>query len=166
AARSASHRDVASHARQMAPLEHGERTTEKSEGWPAGCGPVRRRHKDVPSANPGGRTRILSTWMCSGRVRGVAFSLLRASCPPPFGPPSAFSRVPDARVVTFSWPSKRKSPARPGGARNKTGMSSRLLRNGRHDEPARASEKKARVGDRSRHLRRLPRLRGRVQGME
>ncbi|GEM_PF-5127115 len=34
---------------------------------------------------------------CSGRAPGVGFSLLRASCPPPFGPPSAFSRVPDAR---------------------------------------------------------------------
>ena len=61
--------------------------------------------------------------MCGGRVRGVAFSLLRASCPPPFGPPSAFSRVPDERVVTFSWPRKRKSPVRPGGGRKKTGTS-------------------------------------------
>ena len=80
-------------ARLMGPLEHGERATEKSEGWAAGCGPVRRRHRDVPSANPGGRARILSTWMCSGRVRGVAFSL-----------------------VTFSWPSKRKLPAPWDGA--------------------------------------------------
>src|SRR6185312_15488513 len=87
-------------ARQQGPLEHGARTTGKSEGWPAGCGPVRRRHRDVPSANPGGRARILSTWMCSGRVRGVAFSL-----------------------VTFSWLRKRKLPAPPGGARKKTGMS-------------------------------------------
>src|SRR6185312_12382614 len=82
------------------PLEHGERMTGQSEGWPAGSGPVRRRHTDVPSANPGGRSRILSTGMCSGRVRGVAFSL-----------------------VTFSWPHKRKSPAPPGGARKKTGTS-------------------------------------------
>ncbi|WIG56533.1 MAG: hypothetical protein OJF61_002321 [Rhodanobacteraceae bacterium] len=110
-------------ARPMGPLEHGERTADQSEGWRTGSAPVRRRHRDVPSANPGGRSRILSTWMCSGRVRGVAFSLLRASCPPPFGPPSAFSRVPDARVVTFSWPSKRKSPARAGRGRKKTGMS-------------------------------------------
>ncbi len=45
----------------MGPLEHGERTTDQSEGWPARCGPVRRRHMDVPSADPGGRERILST---------------------------------------------------------------------------------------------------------
>jgi hypothetical protein len=80
-------------ARRKGPLERGGRRTEKSEGWPAGCGPVRRRHMDVPSANPGGRSRILSTGMCSGRVRGVAFSL-----------------------VTFSWPSKRKLPAPWDGA--------------------------------------------------
>ena len=77
----------------------------------AACGRVRRmargtrassprRHRDVPSANPGGRERIRSTWTCGGRVRGVAFSL-----------------------VPFSWPHKRKSPARPGGAREKTRMS-------------------------------------------
>src|SRR5579875_4164181 len=79
---------------QTGPLEHGERPTDQSEGWRTGCAPVRRRHMDVPSANPGGRERIRSTGMCGGRVRGVAFSL-----------------------VTFSWPSKRKSPAPPGGAR-------------------------------------------------
>ena len=58
---------------QTGPLEHGERTTDQSEGWRTRSAPVRRRHRDVPSANPGGRSRILSTWMCSGRVRGVAF---------------------------------------------------------------------------------------------
>src|SRR6185312_14561849 len=55
---------------------------------------------DVPSADPGGRSRTRSTWMCGGRVRGVAFSL-----------------------VTFSWPCKRKLPGRPGGGRKETGMS-------------------------------------------
>src|SRR5574337_1015256 len=63
-------------ARRSGPLEHGERTTEMSEGWRTGGAPVRRRHKDVPSANPGGRSRTRSTWMCGGRVRGVAFSLV------------------------------------------------------------------------------------------
>lgn len=38
--------------------------------------------------------------MCGGRISGVAFSL-----------------------VTCSWQSKRKSPARTGGARKMTGMS-------------------------------------------
>src|SRR5690348_1968201 len=87
-------------ARDVGPLEHGERSTEKSEGWRTGCAPVRRRHRDVPSANPGGRSRILSTRMCSGRVRGVAFLL-----------------------VTSLWPSKEKLPAPLGGARKKTWMS-------------------------------------------
>src|SRR5574337_661964 len=82
------------------PLEHGERTTEQSEGWPAGCRPVRRRPMDGPSANPGGRERTRSPWMDTGRVRGVAFSL-----------------------VTFSWPRKRKSHALPGGGRKETWMS-------------------------------------------
>jgi len=67
------------------PLEHGGRATDQSEGWRTGCAPVRRRHREVPSANPGGRSRVLSTGMCSGRVHGVAFSL-----------------------VTFSWRRKRK----------------------------------------------------------
>jgi len=35
-----------------APLCRGEGAQEKPEGWPAGCGPVRCRHRDVPSANP------------------------------------------------------------------------------------------------------------------
>ena len=87
--------------RQTGPLEHGERTTDKSAGWRTGSAPVRRRHRDVPSANPGGRERIRSTRTCGGRVRGVAFLL-----------------------VTSLWPSKEKSPARAGGARKKTGMSS------------------------------------------
>jgi len=86
--------------RAEGPLEHGERTTERSEGWPAGCGPVRRRHRDVPSANPGGRSRILSTGMCSGRVRGVAFLW-----------------------ATFLWPCKERWLARQGGGRKKTGTS-------------------------------------------
>src|SRR6185312_16884713 len=38
-------------------------------------GPVRRRYMDVPLANHCGRTRILSTRMCSGRVRGVSANL-------------------------------------------------------------------------------------------
>jgi hypothetical protein len=58
--------------------------------WRTGGAPVRRRHRDVPPANPGERARTRSTWMCGGRIRGVAFSL-----------------------VTFSWPRKRKLPARP-----------------------------------------------------
>src|SRR6185312_2786187 len=88
---------------QTGPLEHGERPTEKSEGSPAGCGPVRRRHRDVPSANPGGHSRILSTGMCSGRVRGVAFLW-----------------------ATFLWPRKERWLARQGGGRKKTGTSPRL----------------------------------------
>jgi hypothetical protein len=34
------------------PFGRSERATEKSEGWPAGCGPVCRRTMDGPSANP------------------------------------------------------------------------------------------------------------------
>jgi hypothetical protein len=60
---------------QTGPLEHGERTTDQSEGWGTGSAPVRRRHRDVPSANPGGCSRVLSTRMCSGRVRGGGLSL-------------------------------------------------------------------------------------------
>ena len=76
------------------PLEHGGRMTDQSEGRRAGCAPVRRRHKDVPSANPGGRARILSTGMSSGRVRGVAFLW-----------------------ATFLWPRKERWHARLGGGR-------------------------------------------------
>ncbi len=58
------------------------------------------RARCAQSAPPGIRERTRSAWMREGRVRGVAFSL-----------------------VTFSWPRKRKSHARPGGARNPTWMS-------------------------------------------
>ncbi len=81
------------------PLGCGERMQDQPAGWPAGCGPVRRRPMDGPSANPGVRERTRSAWMREGRIRGVAFSL-----------------------VTFSWPLKRKSHARPGGGRKKAGM--------------------------------------------
>ncbi len=87
-------------AREMEPLGCGEWATEKSEGWSAGCGPVRRRHRDVPSANPGACERIRSTWMCGGRIRGVAFLL-----------------------VTSLWPNKGKLPAPPGGEAEKDMMS-------------------------------------------
>src|SRR6185312_130738 len=49
---------------------------------------------------PGRPPRIFRPWMDEKRSTGVAFSL-----------------------VTFSWPRKRKSPARMGCARKKTGMS-------------------------------------------
>jgi hypothetical protein len=79
----------AQEARGTGSLEHGERATAIPGGWPPGCGPVRRRHKGVPSANPGGGERIRSAGMCGGRVRGVAFPL-----------------------VSFSWRRKRKEPER------------------------------------------------------
>ena len=82
------------------PLEHGEWTPETSAGWRTGCAPVRRRHRDVPLANPGGRERIRSPGMDEGRVRGVAFLF-----------------------VPSLWPCKEKAPAHLGGARNKTRMS-------------------------------------------
>ena len=110
-------------ARQARPLEHGQRMAEMPEGLRAGSAPVRRRPTNGLSANPGGRERTRGTWACEGRVRGATFSLLRASCPSPFGPPSAFSRVPDARVGTFPLATQEKVIRAPGGAREKTGMS-------------------------------------------
>src|SRR5574337_2182873 len=65
-----------------------------------GRAPVRRRHMDVPSANPGGRERTRSPWMGAGRVRGVAFLL-----------------------VTSLWRRKEKLHARFGGGRKETWMS-------------------------------------------
>ena len=43
------------------------------------------------------------------RQPGWPSLLLRASCPPPFGPASPFTRVPDARVVTFLLATQEKS---------------------------------------------------------
>jgi len=59
----------------MGPLGRGERTTEKSAGWPTGCGPVRRGAMDGPSANLVVCERTWSTWMCGRRVRGGRLSL-------------------------------------------------------------------------------------------
>ena len=59
------------------PLGRGERSTEKSEGWPAGCGPVRRRHRDVPSANPGDAREPGAHGCAEGASAGWPF----------FGPP-------------------------------------------------------------------------------
>ena len=67
----------------------------KSAGWRTGSAPVRRRPMDGPSANPGDCERTRSTWMCEGRVRGVAFSL-----------------------VTFLLATQEKVTRAPGGARN------------------------------------------------
>src|SRR5690242_5570529 len=86
---------------------------------------------------PGRTARIFRPWMDEKRSTGVAFLL-----------------------VTSLWPGKEKLPVRPGGGRKKTGTSPQLSGKGGHDEPPRASKEKARVGDRPRHLRRLPRLRG------
>src|SRR5690348_1149242 len=58
----------------------GARSAETPAGWRTGSAPVRRRHRDVPSAHPGERARTRSTWMCGGRIRGVAFSLVTFSC--------------------------------------------------------------------------------------
>src|SRR5690348_10279287 len=80
---------------------------------------------------PGRPERTFRPWMDEKRSTGVAFSL-----------------------VTFSWPRKRKLPARRGGARKKAGMPARLCMQdvctglSPHDVPACAIEKKARVGDR------------------
>ena len=84
-------------ARRMEPLGCGARSAEMPAGWRTGGAPVRRRHRDVPSANPAECARTRSPWMGEGRIRGVAFLL-----------------------VTSLWPSKEKLPAPPGGARKKT----------------------------------------------
>ncbi|HEX7369710.1 MAG TPA: winged helix-turn-helix domain-containing protein [Rhodanobacteraceae bacterium] len=73
--------EFAQEARQMGALEHGEWTTAQSEGWLAGCGPVRRRAMDGPSANPGDRERTRSPWKGEGRGRGVAFLLVTSLWP-------------------------------------------------------------------------------------
>ena len=105
--------DVASHARRWTP-----RTRRADDGSVRRLAhrrsaPVCRRHMDVPSVNPGGRERILSTWMCSGRVRGMAFLW-----------------------ATFLWPRKERWHARPGGGRKKTWMSNSKLRASANPHPA------------------------------
>jgi hypothetical protein len=103
--------------------------------WPSSkrnrgpCAAVKAARKGPMGGRDGSRPLAAAPWMARRQARPArtdfssmdgrkaqhrgGLSLLRASCPPPFGPPSAFSRVPDARVVTFSWPGKRKLP-RPG----------------------------------------------------
>src|ERR1700757_2179082 len=59
-------------AAQTGPLWRGEHAEEKSEGWRAGCAPVRCAHRDVRSANPVACSRTRSTGMCGGHAtRGV-----------------------------------------------------------------------------------------------
>jgi len=85
--------------RQWGPSDAASARRKGPKDGPHGCGAVRRGSMDGPSANPGVCEQPRSAWMREGRVRGVAFSL-----------------------VTFSWPRKRKSHARPGGERKKAWM--------------------------------------------
>src|SRR6185437_15886674 len=92
AARRASHMDVASHAGQFA----------------AGTRMCLRR---TPAS---AREPAAHGWT-KGVFAGCPF-FTPASCPPPFGPASPFSRVPDARVGHLSLATQRKV-ARPHGMR-------------------------------------------------
>ena len=69
---------------------------------------ARPRLTDLPGRRPG------------KRQPGWPSLLLRASCPPPFGPASPFTRVPDARVVTFLLATQEKSNPGAAGARNRS----------------------------------------------
>ena len=58
-----------------------------------------------PVEKPGPSSRTCRAWMSGKRQAGwpslwVIFLLLRASCPPPFGPASLFVRAPSADVAT------------------------------------------------------------------
>src|SRR6185437_12349435 len=57
------------------PLWCGGRVEESPQDGPHGCGPVLRRHTEVPSENPATRPRTRSPWMGGGRAIGVSFSL-------------------------------------------------------------------------------------------
>ena len=135
----------------MGPLEHGEWTAEKSEGWHTrslwrlSLGHARESHscaRDADGKRQGRRVAFRAnrtlTRRCAppspdgrgetsprphrnglfghGRPKsaapGFAFSLLRASCPPPCGPAAPSSHVPNVRVAPFSWRRKRKGLAR------------------------------------------------------
>jgi hypothetical protein len=61
------------------------------EGMDARVEVTQEQLPDALSTNPGARPRTFRTGMPGKRVSGVAFSLLRASCPPPFGPASPFA---------------------------------------------------------------------------
>jgi hypothetical protein len=114
--------------------------------WPSSkrnrgpCAAVKAGRKGPKGGRDGSRPLAAAPWMARRQARPArtdfssmdgrkaqhrgGLSLLRASCPPPFGPPSAFSRVPDARVDHLSLATQRKV-ARPPGRRAKKRHGSR-----------------------------------------
>ena len=89
----------------MGPLCSGGWAEEKPEGWPAWMPASLSSAQDVLSTNPVARTRTLRTGCPQGTEAGwpfslATFSLLRASCPTPFGPASLFACASCACVST------------------------------------------------------------------
>src|SRR5690348_2870150 len=116
--------DVASHARQNGAPRARRAVDGKVRRM------ARRMRASSPQAQgcavgePRRRSRTRSTWMCGGRVRGVAFLW-----------------------ATFLWPRKERWLARPGGARKRTGMSM-FRANAKMDPGLRRDDEQCQLGAR------------------